>query len=161
MKIRTLIVIVIMLLIVNVAALATMVYYRVAPHPDFEPRPRFGEGFEPPALDPETKKRIELSRKMTDSLLEPIRVELDSKRKGLVNELDRDNPDTARVNQLLDELGSLQTSMQKQMISQFLKDRDSFGPEQRRKILRMIEERSRWQQRGMMGGPRMERDRNK
>ncbi len=163
MKIRTLVYLVILLLAVNVAAISTIIYYRVSA-PSGEMRMPFGHGDGPPPgempkLSKEEMKMMIESRKQVDSMVAPFVDEMSTHRRELMDELKSDDPDTARVFQLIEKIGVLQSAIQKQMVEQFLNDRDSFRPEQRARLLKMIEERSRWQERRQMGGRKMNRDR--
>jgi len=162
MKIRTLVYLVILLLVVNVAAISTIVYYRVsAPHSEM--RMPFGRGDGPPPADmpmlsSEERKMMERSRLQVDSVITPLAEKMSVHRRDLLEELKNDEPDTNKVYQLIGEIGVLQSAIQKQMVAQFLNDRDSLRPDQRARLLKMIEERSRWQERKQMGGRRMNRD---
>ncbi len=162
MKIRTLVYLVILLLVVNVAAISTIVYYRISA-PRGEMRMPFGpEDGPPPAdmpkLSSQERMIMEKSRQQADSLITPLAEKMSGYRRDLLDELKNDKPDTSRVYQLIGEIGVLQSAIQKQMVAQFLNDRDSLRPEQRARLLKMIEERSRWQERKHMGGRRMNRD---
>lgn len=163
MKIRTLVYLVILLLVVNVAAISTIVYYRISA-PRGEMRMPFGPEDGPPPgempkLSSEERKMMERSRQQADSLITPIAEKMSVHRRALLDELKNDKPDTNRVYQLIGEIGVLQSAIQKQMVAQFLNDRDSLRPEQRARLLKMIEERSRWQERKHMSGRRLNRDR--
>ncbi|MBK7093085.1 MAG: periplasmic heavy metal sensor [bacterium] len=163
MKIRTLVYLVILLLAVNVAAISTIIYYRVSA-PRGEMRMPFVPGDGPPPgempnLSKEEMKIMIESRKQVDSMVAPFVDEMSIHRRELMDELKSDDPDTARVFQLIEKIGVLQGAIQKQMVEQFLNDRDSFRPEQRARLLKMIEERSRWQERRQMCGRKMNRDR--
>lgn len=163
MKIRTLVYLVILLLAVNVAAISTIIYYRVSAASS-EMRMPFGHGDGPPPgemprLSKEEMKIMIESRKQVDSMVAPFVDEMSIHRRDLMDELKSDDPDTARVFQLIEKIGVLQSAIQKQMVEQFLNDRDSFRPEQRARLLKMIEERSRWQERRQLGGRKMNRDR--
>lgn len=163
MKIRTLVYLVILLLAVNVAAISTIIYYRVTA-PRGEMRMPFGAGDGPPPgdmpkLSKEEMKMMIESRKQVDSMVAPFVDEMSTHRRELIEVLKDDDPDTVRVYKLIEEIGVLQSAIQKQMVAQFLKDRDSLRPEQRERLLKMIEERSRWQDRKHFGGRKMNRDR--
>ena len=162
MKIRTLIYVIILLLVVNVAAISTMVYYRMTP-----PQAPWGErdmrrngppDFEPPKLSASERMAIEQSRQRLDSLIEPILGNIQTARGQLMEELKKDDPDTTKVYQLIGDIGALQSAIQKQMVGQFLSNGGSLRPEQRKRLLRMIEDRTQWQERGRFEGrKKMER----
>ncbi len=162
MKIRTLVYLVILLLVVNVAAISTIVYYRMSA-PRGEMRMPFGHEDGPPPADmpklsSQERKMMERSRLQADSVIAPLAEKMSIFRRDLLEELRNDEPDTNRVYQLIGEIGVLQSAIQKQMVAQFLNDRDSLRPDQRARLLKMIEERSRWQERRQMGGRRMNRE---
>lgn len=162
MKIRTLVYVIILLLVVNVAAISTIIYNRVStPHGVMRMPfgPQDGEpAIDMPRLSPEERMMMEKSRQQADSIIAPLAEKMSNYRHDLLEELKNDNPDTNKVYQLIGEIGVLQSTIQKQMVTQFLNDRDSLRPEQRRRLLKMIEERSHWQDRRHMGGRRMNRD---
>ncbi|MGB5105867.1 MAG: periplasmic heavy metal sensor [Candidatus Zixiibacteriota bacterium] len=159
MKIRTLIYVIILLLVVNVAAISTIVYYRVAA-PGEPGRSRFDRRDVPPDFDmpkfsAEERMTMERSRKEMDSLVMPMVQQINGTRGKLLAELNSDNPDTSKVYQLIGEIGALQSAIQKQMVGHFLSDRESLRPEQRKRLLKMIEEHTRWRERGRFGGRKM------
>lgn len=162
MKIRTLVYLIILLLVVNVAAISTIVYHRVTGSRGEMRMPFDHEDGPPPSdmprLSLEERMAIERSRQQVDSLVTPLAESVNALRGKLLDELKNDSPDTNRVYQLISEIGALQSAIQKQMVAQFLNDRDSLRPEQRKRLLKMIEERSRWQERKHLGGRRMNRD---
>ncbi len=156
MKERTLIYVVVVLVVVNIAALGTILYQRVA-HP-FWGAQRIGQGMEgmPEGigrlqLSPDQRQILKASRERTDSLVSPIHDEIKNKRRELVAELGSSQADTAKVNQLLTEIGDLQISVQKIMVHNFMENSKAFSPEQRKVFLRMIEWRAEWQERPMFG----------
>ena len=161
MKIRTLIYIVILLLAVNVASISTIVYNRLM-SPGIEERMPFGGPMGPPPgempkLTKEERQFMEQSRRQVDSVIAPIVTKMDDYRRELIEELKNDNPDTSKAYHLIAEIGVLQSAMQKHMVSQILNDRSSLRPEQRKRLLKMIEERTRWQERGRFSGRRPDR----
>ncbi len=152
MKIRTLIYVVILLLVVNVAALVTIVINRVKP----EPPAGFGPGIrdgEPPAavFTPEERKKLEQSRYWLDSTVAPVMEQMRQSRKQLFDELSVAEPDTLKVFALVDEIAQLQFSAQRRLVERFIADRGVLSPEQRARLLRMIEERGRGPMPGRFG----------
>ncbi len=142
MTIRTLIYLVILLLVVNVAALVTMIYNRVNSEdrpPRFPEAPSAEEGLLPPTE--QEVRVIRDARVRFDSTIAPRLAEMREVRETIFEELRADNPDTAKVFAKLTDLGALQSVIQKQLIQRFLDDRDEMRPEQRRRFLKMIEER--------------------
>jgi uncharacterized membrane protein len=156
MKERVLIYSVVILVVINIAALGTIIYQRVA-HPSWDGPRRGGEMGQPPdgqagfRLGPEQRDKMRESRKMVDSLLAPVHSELRQKRQALFTEMGSSQPDTTKIDQLVTEIGALQVMVQKTMIHHFLEDSKGFAPAQRSAFLKMIELRARWQERPMMG----------
>jgi len=155
MKERTLIYLVIVLVVINVAALGTLIYQRVA-GPFW--RPNRGDDMMSPvdvpgnlSLRPEQRQFLRDSRYRLDSLLTPIHAEIGEKRLELMSEMDSDRPDTIKIDQLVTEIGTLQVQIEKTMVHNFIKDSKNFSPEQRDWFLRNIRQRAKWQDRPMMG----------
>jgi uncharacterized membrane protein len=155
MKERALIYLVVVLVVINVAALGTIIYQRVA-GPFWMPD-RFDEMMAPPdmprefKLEPDQRRAMRESRRCVDSLLTPIRSEMAQKRQELLSEMDKGQPDSIRIDQILTEIGALQIQVEKTMIHHLLEDSKNFSPEQRSAFLRMINQRAKWQDRPMMG----------
>lgn len=145
MNVRALVWIVIVLIVVNIAALGTIVYQR------FHYRPWIGEppGLAEPGmrmarklkLTREQRQSLFQSRRATDSLLAPLFQTIGERRRMLIDELRGESPDTSMINGLLNEIGVQQTVIARTRIDNFLRDSHSLQPEQRDMLLRLIEER--------------------
>jgi uncharacterized membrane protein len=155
MKERALIYLVIVLVVINVAALGTIIYQRLA-------KPFWGHGRSeemgiPPELsrsfrlDPAQREALKESRRCIDSLITPIHAEIGQKRQELLKEMDSSQPDTAQIDRLLTEIGALQVTIEKTLIHGFLENSKTFSPEQRNAFLKMINRRAKWQDKPMMG----------
>ena len=167
MKERTLTYLVIVLVIINVAALGTIIYQRIS-GPFW--RPDRGDGMMSPSdvpgnlsLRPEQRQFLRDSRHRMDSLTTPIREEISRKRLELMSEMNNNQPDTIKIDQLVTGIGALQVQIEKTMVHNFIMDSKSFSPEQRDWFLRSIRQRAKWQDRPMMGqgqrfGPGDDRD---
>jgi uncharacterized membrane protein len=155
MKERALIYLVVVLVVINVAALGTIIYQRVA-GPFWKPdrihdlmaAPDMPGGFR---LSPDQRQALRESRRCVDSLMTPIHSEIGKRRQELLSEMDNVQPDTIRINQLVTEIGALQVQIEKTLIYRLIEDSKTFSPEQRAVFLRMINQRAKWQDKPMMG----------
>ncbi len=155
MKERTLTYLVIVLVVINVAALGTIIYQRVS-GPFW--RPDRGDDMMSPqdvpgnlSLRPEQRQFLRDSRHRMDSLMTPIQAEIGKKRLELMSEMDSNRPDTIKIDQLVTEIGVLQVQIEKTMVHNFIEDSKSFSPEQREWFLRKIRQRAKWQDKPMTG----------
>lgn len=155
MKERALIYLVVVLVVINVAALGTIIYQRVTGPYWMHERP---EGMMTPSdmpgefkLQPAQRRAMKESRHCVDSLIAPLRSEITKKRQELLSEMDNSTPDSILIDQLLTEIGALQVQIEKTLIHRLLDDSKNFSPEQRSAFLRMINQRAKWQDRPMMG----------
>jgi Spy/CpxP family protein refolding chaperone len=155
MKERALIYLVVVLVVINVAALGTIIYQRVTGPFWMHERP---EGMMTPSdmprefkLQPDQRRAMRESRLCVDSLIAPIHSQIAQKRQELLSEMDSGQPDSIRIDQILTEIGALQVQVEKTMIRHLLEDSKNFSPEQRSAFLRMINQRAKWQDRPMMG----------
>ena len=149
MKERWLIYVVVVLLVINAAALVTIAFHRFAPpsensfgrrlRSEQRPFPRLG-------LSPQQRDALRAYRLSSDSLMSPQVSSINEKRRLLFTELANDNPDTVAINGLLDEIGKLQITIQKRLVEKFMTGGKVFSPEQRRLMLEMIEQRAHWQE---------------
>jgi Spy/CpxP family protein refolding chaperone len=161
MNVKTLVWLVVILAVINIAALGTIVYERIsAPsHRMFFPQP--GEQFdehEGPMrkmldLTPEQMEALRASRDSLADQMKAFHDELDAKRQQLFTEMGKDDPDTQLVYRLVDEIGQIQTNMQKQVVGNLLKDGAILDPHQREMLLRSIERRSGNQARQLFDRP--------
>jgi Spy/CpxP family protein refolding chaperone len=154
MKERTLIYLVVVLVVINVAALSAIIYQRFANPSWGAGRPRHGMDMEPGMLGglqltSEQREVMMASRQRLDSLTAPMRVEIQKRRRELLVEMDGDHPDTALIGHLVTDIGGLQVEIEKAMIHRLLDDGRVLRPEQRRAFLRLIEMRARGQERPM------------
>jgi uncharacterized membrane protein len=147
MKVRTLVYLVIVLILINVAALATIVIQRVNrfDRPRGFDNYRGSERTSPPdfQLSDEERQAMERARADFAENVKPIVDSLSNVRRALFDELKLEKPDSAIVNEEIETLGALQTRIQKRMINRFLSDRDIMKPEHRERFLQMIEQRTR------------------
>ena len=154
MKERTLIYLVVVLVVINVAALSAIIYQRFAhpfwgagrPGPGMEMEPGMLKGLR---LTPEQRDMLRGSRHRLDSLTAPLQAEIQNKRQELLTAMDGDQPDTLLIGRLVTDIGALHVELEKAMIHRLLDDGRTLRPEQRRAFLKLIEMRARWQDRPM------------
>jgi Spy/CpxP family protein refolding chaperone len=160
-NVKTLVWLVVILAVINIAALGTIVYERLsAPsHRMFFPGPeqKF-EGQDGPMprmldLTPEQREALRRSRDSLADQMKAFHDELNAKRQQLFTEMGKDDPDTQLVYRLVDEIGQIQTDMQKQVVGNMLKDGAILDPHQREMLLRSIERRSFNQARQLFDRP--------
>ncbi|GEM_PF-1846842 len=155
MRERALIYLVVVLVVINVAALGTIIYQRVVnpfwgggPSEEVGTPPEFAKDFR---LDPTQREALRESRRRIDSLVAPIQAEIGQKRQELLEEMDSDQPDVMKIDRLLAEIGTLQTSIEKTFVHGFIDDSKIFTPDQRNRFLKVINRRTKWQNKPIMG----------
>jgi Spy/CpxP family protein refolding chaperone len=155
MKRKLLVLGIIILVIANISALATIVFNRCfkseETYPSPGPRHSFAFLRRELSLTEDQMTQLEAQRASFDKQIDRIKVKLREKRKALMDELRASAPDTARIDQLIDEIGTLQAEMQKQAIQHMLQEKAMLTPEQREKFFSMFEEY--FHRRGMMPRP--------
>ncbi len=150
MKRKLLLLGVIILVIVNISALVTIFHNRL-----FRPPKR---PYGPPcsldflrhelALSDSQITQLRAQRAAFDKQIDKFRLKLREKRKALLEELRSDEPDSGRIDQLIEEIGGLQIILEKEAIRGILQGKAILTPEQREKLLQMFEHRL--QGRGMI-----------
>lgn len=146
MNVRTLTWIVVVLIVINVAALGTIAFQRFAHGPWMG---EHSEGMQPERgmarklkLSKEQREILFQSRHATDSILSPIFLRMEENRRKLFGELRNENADTVIINNLMQEIAANQAMIERKLIGNFLRDSKALQPEQRETLLRMIEERT-------------------
>ncbi|MCK4385852.1 MAG: periplasmic heavy metal sensor [candidate division Zixibacteria bacterium] len=157
MKKNLVILLLILLTIVNVAALATIAYHRLESKRRFRPmgRPDTPMNFIKQELDLNEKqvKEFESQDKRFREETKPILDSLKTKRKDLMNEIAAEQPSMDKLDKLTEEIGALQVALQKKTIMHLLKERSFLTPEQQQKFFSIFKERATC--RGRMKGPGM------
>ena len=92
-------------------------------------------------LSPEQQQRLEGLRYQQRKEAVDLRRDMELKRLDIERELDKDTPDTAAVDRLLDEQGVLRTKMGKAKIHQMLEMKKILTPEQWSKVKDRMQER--------------------
>lgn len=156
MNVKTLVYLVVVLLVINIAAIGTIIYERVScpvlpfapmmrPDPDNMPDSwQPGQGF---GLRSEQMQKLRQSGDSLRTVLAPETEKLDELRGQLFAEFGKDEPNRELIHQLVEEMGRIQTGIHQRVVDNILKDGALLDPEQREFLLRMLEQRS-FQQRG-------------
>ena len=157
MKKNLVILLLILLTIVNVAALATIAYHRLESKRRFRPmgRPDMHMNIIKQELDlsEEQIKEFESQAKRFKEETEPILDSLRAKRKDLMNEIATEEPNRDKLDKLTEEIGALQAALHKKTIVHLLEEKSLLTPEQQQKFFSLLKERG--------DRMRMKRDRGK
>ena len=87
---------------------------------------------------PGEEMRLHPHRQLFKPRMEGIQKELREARKQLGEMILEEKPDTVAINKHIEKIGSLQTRMEKEVVSQLLKEKAALDPEQRERFLRFI-----------------------
>ncbi|KPJ59349.1 MAG: hypothetical protein AMJ46_11475 [Latescibacteria bacterium DG_63] len=142
MKRNLVILAIVVLVIINISALATIIHNRWfgVPRPPVEPRHMHPVTFlrEHLKLDESQIAEFQARRSSFESEIERVREDMEQKREALMEELRAESPDTLRIDQLVEEIGALQAQLQKRAIRHMLQEQSILTPEQREKFFSMF-----------------------
>jgi Spy/CpxP family protein refolding chaperone len=134
----------VLLTIVNVAALATIAYHRFHAKRPFRPmgRPDGRIDFikEELGLNEEQAEEFQTHMERFRAETEPIHDSIRTMRTELMSELTKQKPDVQRLNQLAEEIGVLEVNLKKQSITHMLEGRSLLTPEQQKKFISLFGE---------------------
>ncbi len=137
-KKNLLILFLILLTIVNVAALATITYNRLHAKRPFPPmgRPDRRSDFlkQELGLSEHQAKEFQMHTERFRTEMEPIHDSIRIMRAELMSELTEQEPDAGRLNQLAEEIGALEVDLKKKLITHMLEGKALLTPEQQRKF---------------------------
>jgi len=153
MKRKAFVIAMILLAIFNISALSTLTYHRwLKPDRPPEGKPDF-RAFKRLGFDDEQMERMSESRRAFFERTEPMGSDMNRLRGEMFKELSNDNPDTSVIFKLGDSISSLQNSIQREVIHSILSDGSVLTPEQRRRLIDMLERHmgDRWQDHRRMG----------
>jgi Spy/CpxP family protein refolding chaperone len=163
MKKNLVILFLVLLTIVNIAALATIAYHRFHPQRPFHPMgrpeiPETPEGFIKQELDltEEQAEEFKAHFERFRMEMEPIHNSLEVKRAELMGEISADEPNKDKLDKLAEEIGTLQDTLQRKMISHLLEGKSLLTPEQQRKFFSLFREGGD-RMKGLRDPKRMER----
>lgn len=150
MRTRWLTVALVFSVMVNVAAIGTIGYHwwkvRSVDHPLPPPhRPMLKPLRHPPlSLTPDQMQGLEAQRRRITEEIREIRSNLFKSRARLMELLRSPDPDSMAVEEILQEIASSQIALERTVIHNILRMRQVLTPEQREKLLQMIEQRGGW-----------------
>ncbi len=132
----------VLLVIINITALVTFAYQRWV-----QPKGAAPSGLpashvcleESLSLNGTQKKCLKRIRLSFGQEAEAVQARLVAKRKALVDEIKSETPDMAAVGRLVDEIGGLQTEIQKAAIAHLIKEKQVLTPEQKEIFFRLFE----------------------
>jgi Spy/CpxP family protein refolding chaperone len=159
MKKNLAIILLVLLTLVNIAALATFAYHRFFPRMHFPPMERA----EPPekfiqnelGLNEQQMKEFESHfNKFRDETM-PLVDSLREIRTELNRQIAEEQPNTAKLDQLANEIGRLENSLQKRTIKHMLETKKFLTPEQQKKFFSLFQQGQK-QPGGPMDRGRME-----
>jgi Spy/CpxP family protein refolding chaperone len=133
----------VLLIVINVSALASLAYNRW-----LRPMPK-DAGFR--AADSKTpfEKELCLSGTQQDCLhdlivsfnaeISNIRYQMQEKKKALIQEMKKETPDMASIDKLIEEINRLQAEVQKKAVLNIFQEKKILTPEQKERFFRMLE----------------------
>ncbi len=109
-------------------------------------------------LTPEQMDDIRQSRRAYWETISPDVEQYRTLQENLFQEMKAENPDTGKINQIIDQMGQMQTDIRRKTINHILTEKDFLSPEQRHMLMRtfidhMDEEFQRPMFRGMHRSP--------
>lgn len=135
----------VILTVINLAALGTMLYDRWTGPSDPSLPVTPGQGFEQMkgelSLSPEQIASLQEYRTMFLAELDSLSAQLAAVRTQLVKELWQDEPDRARISQIVDQISVLQSSVQRKVIDHLLSVKGILTPEQQEKFYAIVLQR--------------------
>lgn len=136
----------VVLTVINVAALVTIGYHRLQfkgpSHPIGSPSPDMHRNFIQQELGLSQEQAKEFEAHFEKSRIEtgPIFDSLDVKREQVMKEISSDKPDLAKLDKLAEEMGILQAQLQKKMIGHLLEGKSLLTPQQQEKLFSLFKE---------------------
>jgi Spy/CpxP family protein refolding chaperone len=144
MKKKFIIIAIALLLIINLSALATIGYHRfIYCKVDGSLCKFSGDDYlyQELSLSRSQIEQMKAHKQSFQAQADTISQQLFFKRIELVNLLKTSEPDSDRIHQALQEIGSLQTELQQQVIGSVLKQKKILNPEQQEKFFAIISDR--------------------
>lgn len=134
----------VLLTIVNVAALVTIAYHRFHAKRPFHPMGRPDGHMEflkqELGLDEEQVKEFESQDKRFREETKPILDSLRSKRKDLMDEIATEEPNVEKLDKLAEDIGALEVTLKKKTTMHLLKKKSLLTPEQRQRFFSLFKE---------------------
>lgn len=144
MKKNLAILLLILLTVVNVAALATIAYHRLESKRRFRPVGRPDTPMncikQELGLNEKQVKEFESHDKRFREETKPIHDSLRAKRKELMDEIAAEKPDVDKLDKLAEEIGALETTLKKKTTTHLLEGKEILTPEQQKKFFSLFKE---------------------
>lgn len=134
----------VLLLIINLSALATIGFHRLARAKESVPACyRSGDDYLQQELEltPSQMQQMQAIKTAFQSQAGIYSDQLFERRSELVAQLKADRPDSERINQLLQEIAALQTELQQQVIRSVLQQKAILNLEQQERFFALLKER--------------------
>jgi len=143
MKRRLVVLGVLLLIAINISALATVGYrwkcgYSGKTYGGCAPGEYICQQL---SLSDSQKQNMEAYRKVFTEGMDRKREILNQKRNELVELISQPNPKPEEVDSLLEEIGTAQTELEKDVVNHILREKGILNPEQQKKFLDLIKER--------------------
>jgi len=131
------------LVVINVSALLTFAYnrwVRATGEPPAAGR-TLAESFSTQlCLNGEQKRCIKDIRFSFDAETGDIQVQMQEKRRAMVEELKKESPDGVKLDKLIEDIGRLQAEIEKKAVLNLLKEKDLLTDEQKATFFRIFED---------------------
>lgn len=153
MKKRLFTITMVLLFVINITALATLSYNRwFKPWPSsdapLDQSKSWQELQTQVSLSPEQSQTMQDLRLSFEQDVEALRQRMREKRNVLLEEARNPSPDLNRIDSLIEEIGVLQTDVQKKSVRNLLKDKSLLTPRQQEKYFSLFEEHIKVRGRG-------------
>jgi len=163
MKRKILVSAVVILAVVGLSMLTTTIYMRWFSREETRLSRRSPHSFEllrkELGLNDAQMAELEAQRNSFEKQSDSTRAELYEKRKALMEELKAGAPDTVRIDDLVSEIGMLQSDLEKKAIRHMLREQAILTPEQREKFSSMFHRHFQEREEMLWRGPMGERGR--
>jgi Spy/CpxP family protein refolding chaperone len=165
MKRNVLLLVLLFMFIINGTALVTLAYHRwIKPVPDHSGQGTVEALQEPMSLSEGQLMKMKSLREALGNRVGVFRRQIQEKRAALLAALEETDPDLASIDRMIDEIGALQSRIEKHTIRNLLQDKRLLNPSQQSQYLGMFREHVRGRGlgrgRGQRGGRGLGRQRN-
>ena len=149
---RIFIIAMVLLFVINITALATLSYNRW-----LKPRTASLESSQQEtwralqkqvSLSPQQSQTMQNLRLSFEQEVESLRQQMWEKRNALLEEARNPSPNMNRIDSLIEEIGALQTDIQKKSVRNLLKDKKLLTPRQQEKYFSLFEKHTQVRGRG-------------
>jgi len=152
MKKKVIVLIFIVILVINVTALAALAYNRWLKNPlssaEIEGENSWNTLQKKVALTPIQLSELQVQRDHFSDHIQSIRMEIAQKRIELLEEIRKAHPDMESIDQMIDIISRRQADIQKQTVRNLMKDKDVLSLGQRDRYFSLFLEQARAQGQG-------------